>query len=298
MDEIDNNNTTKFNNILTELDLCQHIDQPTHIHGHTLDVLITQTECDLVSNIRVYDPCFVNDSGQSVQDHYLLECNIVGKKKTYKPRTILTRKWKYVNFENFQEDLEKLKDIPAYTSTDTNTLVELYNTELSKLADHHAPLRAVTLKRNLNPWYNNDIKKLKQERRQLERRWLRTKTFADKQLYKKKCFSLNKTLRVAKISHYKGLIEECGRDQKKTFSISNLLMGKVKTSKYPPAESKKHLADGFMQFFTNKVKRIHKELQEEQHKLTLRDTPSVSNRFPPSFQSFNNFSRKELKKYF
>ena len=162
LDEIDNNNTTKFNNILTELDLCQHIDQPTHIHGHTLDVLITQTECDLVSNIRVYDPCFVNDSGQSVQDHYLLECNIVGKKKTYKPRTIFTRKWKYVNFENFQEDLEKLKDIPAYTSTDTNTLVELYNTELSKLADHHAPLRAVTLKRNLNPWYNNDIKKLKQ----------------------------------------------------------------------------------------------------------------------------------------
>ena len=47
-----------------------------------------------------------------------------------------------------------------------------YNGCLSQLLDKHAPLRVKnTGNRNINPWYNENIRTAKQKFRQAERKW-------------------------------------------------------------------------------------------------------------------------------
>jgi hypothetical protein len=58
--------------------------------------------------------------------------------------------------------------IPEISSVEES--VNIYNSILSKLVDTHAPLQHRTvIIRPQNPWFNEDIKEMKQLRRKLER---------------------------------------------------------------------------------------------------------------------------------
>ena len=56
--KLDSNNTdaTKLHNLLESFNLKQHVATPTHFRGHTLDLIITRSEDDLVDGIVVRDP--------------------------------------------------------------------------------------------------------------------------------------------------------------------------------------------------------------------------------------------------
>ena len=62
------------------------------------------------------------------------------------------------------------------------------------------------------------------------------------------------------------MVAECGRDQKKIYSVTNRLLGKQKVV-FPKELSDKHCADKFIQFFSNKVKDIHCELTNQRNDL-------------------------------
>ena len=46
-----NGNTNKFNKILTCFDLKQHVNFPTHVHGHWLDLLITKRISNCIKSV-------------------------------------------------------------------------------------------------------------------------------------------------------------------------------------------------------------------------------------------------------
>ena len=71
-------NPQKFCNILEEFNLKQHVQEPTHFHGHTLDVLITNNCSDIVSQVKVLDPFFSTDDGQLIRDHYIVSWEYKG----------------------------------------------------------------------------------------------------------------------------------------------------------------------------------------------------------------------------
>ena len=50
---LDNSNgiTYKFNDILTCFDLKQHVNFPTHVHGHWLDLLITKRMSNSIKSV-------------------------------------------------------------------------------------------------------------------------------------------------------------------------------------------------------------------------------------------------------
>ena len=54
--------------------LKQHIQVPTHHHGHTLDVLISRDTRTLLTDIEVEDINLCNDDGDLIRDHYSIEC--------------------------------------------------------------------------------------------------------------------------------------------------------------------------------------------------------------------------------
>ena len=68
--------TVEFIQSLESHGLQQHIQVPTHHHGHTLDVLISRDTSTLLTGIEVKDINLCNDDGDLIRDHYSIECTI------------------------------------------------------------------------------------------------------------------------------------------------------------------------------------------------------------------------------
>ena len=62
--------TQNFMKSLEATGLQQHIQEPTHYIGHTLDVLISRDDSTLLSNISVVDIGLCNKEGKLTGDHY------------------------------------------------------------------------------------------------------------------------------------------------------------------------------------------------------------------------------------
>ena len=96
---------------------------------------------------------------------------------------------------------------------------------LRELLDEHAPLQTcVVVEQPAVPWYNEDIAYAKRKRRQLERRWRRTKVLVDKEIFRKQRNRVKELFADAKADYYNELIVDCGNDQKALYAIINKLL--------------------------------------------------------------------------
>ena len=121
----------------------------------------------------------------------------------------------------FMEDIgnsELVKSPPS----DVSQLVELYDTTLSSVLDKHAPLTVKTITiRNSSPWFNNEIKEAKRERRRAERKWRKTKLQVHLEIFKTQHHRLMALCRDAKSAYYCDKIDEFKDDYGKLFQLTN-----------------------------------------------------------------------------
>ena len=73
------NHITTFTDLLTSFGLRQHVDFPTHIHGHWLDLFITRTACDLIKTVHPSDGLsdhmtVIADVGVKLISHPIKKC--------------------------------------------------------------------------------------------------------------------------------------------------------------------------------------------------------------------------------
>jgi hypothetical protein len=55
-DDLTNHNACEFSNLLDTFNMSQHVSEPTHQSGHTLDLLITRQDSNLINGICVHTP--------------------------------------------------------------------------------------------------------------------------------------------------------------------------------------------------------------------------------------------------
>ena len=79
-----NPHTRRFTKLLENNEFKQHIHEPTHYLGHTLDVLITRNTSDIVSKVTVIDIGLCNNDGHVLHDHFAIVCNVEQQKNIYK----------------------------------------------------------------------------------------------------------------------------------------------------------------------------------------------------------------------
>ena len=289
---LEDRNAICFNSTLSEFGLTQHIKEPTHILGHTLDVLITRYPSTILNGISVKDLCFVTDQGNPIADHLALTWNLVGNKKLLKSEKYTFRAWKNLDHEAFRNDLlESLLSLEQSNNTNLTELVNNYNAVLSTLADTHAPIKTIRVKRKHNPWYSTDISDMKKTRRQLERKYMHSRASIDYQNYKSYCIEFYKKIRLEKIKFCKNLLTKAGRDQKKLTSATNKILGCSNKKCYPEAESNQQLANRFMDFFTTKAHNVHVELLDSRSD-QYEDFPIN----PPTLINFGNTNCDEVEK--
>ena len=97
LDKPNNPNTVRFNSLLDEYGLQQKNNVPTHVAGHTLDVLIVRDESSVLNSFCVSDPCLINDDGNEIRDHFAIHWSIKLEKPKPSTKTIEYREIDKIN---------------------------------------------------------------------------------------------------------------------------------------------------------------------------------------------------------
>ena len=163
VNDLDNPRTSKFMDILDTFNLVQHIHEPTHELGNTLDLIITRKTSRMTE--------FHVDS-QLSSDHNNIIFKLDFKKPSPMKKIVTNRKLKSIHKENFKNDIARSLSFNASNNASPEYLDNLIDTfnSASDVLDHHAPLttRTVTI-RDRTPWTSEEIRPEKQKRRKLEK---------------------------------------------------------------------------------------------------------------------------------
>ena len=112
----------KFLNCLESCNINQHVHKPTHLHGHTLDLILTPNDSSAVSNVRVSD---------FISDHAL----VLGQLDFTNPalptsKTVTFRMFHRINMDCLRSDLENCSFVKCSGNT-ASVLYEQYTKDLS-----------------------------------------------------------------------------------------------------------------------------------------------------------------------
>ena len=108
------------------------------------------------------------------------------------------------------------------SAADSNAFALKYNATLSSVLEHHAPLKVVTKTlRPTVPWYNELIVCARKLQRKAERKWRRTRTMEDLQVFKTRRNYVTFLLNKARREFYSEFMEENSVDQRKLFRAAN-----------------------------------------------------------------------------
>ena len=199
-------------------------------------------------------------------------------------------------------DLRALSDEIFSSGLCTNTpdtlsdLVTCYNSTLASSLDQHAPLITKTIPaRPLVPWFNDDIKEARKQRRKAERRRRHTGLEADLRVYKATKNNTNSLMNEARKVFFKGFIEDNSTDQKKLFSSTKRLLGRENEIEYPKFNDSAVLADKFMDYFVQKIDIIQNKLDNmastAPSHIASENVPDV-----PSISQFTLLSESDVQK--
>lgn len=243
---VDNANTVKWQLLLQSHGLVQHVTSPTHRAGHTLDVVVTRSDCPLIS-LQVLPP--------TLSDHSLISVNVNLQPGHRQPApAVRRRKWRSFDFDGFCDSLSQ-SVLLTKPPDDCISLVECYNSTLQSLLDQHAPFAVVKPRAHINaPWYDRQCQSAKAAVRRLERAYRRDKSESNRAAWRHQSKLLRSTLRRRYIDYWSKTIADNANDSKALWSKLNVLLKTTQQSS-PVA----HSATDFADFFRSKVGKIRAE---------------------------------------
>jgi exonuclease III len=197
--------TKKFLTLIDSVNLKQHVMEPTHRSGHTLDVVITRESGSIIQSLQV---------GDMISDHTLITCQVKHPKPIPMQATVMTRKLRSICIEDFRQDVTK--SLPVCDDlSDVRTLVSDYNQVLESTLDKHAPLKTKTITlRPKQPWFTDKLYRAKCDKRLAEHQWRKTRLIIHREIYCTKRTEYNHLLAEAKKCYYHTKIVESGQDSK------------------------------------------------------------------------------------
>ena len=178
-----------------------------------------------------------------MSDHNVILCDLDIKKSPCDTKYVTFRKLKAVNIDSLKCDIANMVS-SSFDVSNIDTLISDYNVNLQNILDKHAPeqQRKVAVRRP-TPWMSQDIRPEKQKRRQLERKWRRTKLQADYEAFKIQKNKVNKILEESKSKYFSKLISENASDAKGLFKILNATLNRKQELPLPPCSSEESLAN-------------------------------------------------------
>lgn len=167
----------------------------------------------------------------------------------------------------------------SHAAADLDKLVDGYQETLSRLIDHHPPIKKKVIRaRSQVPWNNEEIAKAKRERRKAETVWRRSGRKSDFAIFKKKknhapCI-INKTRK----AFYLEFIDSNNKDQGKLFRNMKKLLDPSQRLLFPDYEDQQSLVNDIGEFFCHKIHNIRTILDSSE--IIVEEKATYSTRGP------------------
>ena len=259
------------------------------IHGHTLDLIITRQSDQIVRSTPRVD-CYFSD-------HAPVLCHLHSIKPSFSTRTLSYRKIKLVNVDSLNDYLAN-SEVCKNPLDDLEELLLSYNKTLPAVLDKHAPVKTRTIgMRPQVPWYKDEIRQAKRERRKAERRWRLSKLDSDLAVFKVKRNAVNNLMNKARQAFYTKLIEDNSCNQRKLFRASKRLFNQSQGDELPPNLHAPTFANDVGKYFVSKIDTIQRQIDAD-----IIDLPASAfttadgfNRSTPSLSAFKILSANSVK---
>ena len=189
------------------------------------------------------------------------------------------RKLRLVDIDQLRDDLSlsrlcSVEHAHCSHATDLDHLVDEYQETLSRLIDHHAPIKEKVIRtRSQVPWYSKEIAKAKRERRKAERVWRRLGHKSDFAIFKKKKNHATYIINKARKSFYSEFIDSNSEDQGKLFRNMKKLLAPSQRLLFPDCDDHQSLVNDIGEFFCHKIHNIRSALDSSE--ITLEDKATV-----------------------
>ena len=245
--------TPEFLELLDLNNINNYVSDPTHIHGHTLDLILAYRTSNVINYVEVMP------IDNTISDHALVLCELKVANSPAYEKSITFRN--YRNICHVDVDNEIQQHLVADPLLNSESLVAYYNNFFLTLRDRHCPLiNKSIIVREDGPWYNRDIALARRRRRQAERQWRRLKTESSRDEYVRARRAVNEQIFQNKISFFRRKFEACGGDQKKIYNLLDSLLGHRSVSVLPDSSSSTELADRFSNYFIAKITQIRESI--------------------------------------
>ena len=241
MDVEDDPDARAFVDLLASMGLKQHVNAPTQVSGHTLDLMITCEHDPVIFSIPVAD--------RYLSDHASGLCSLNSAKPDCIAKIIHYPQLRAIDFDALSQDVEK-SELSTREYSHLNELTSSYNWTLTSLLDKHAPMKEkVVVCRQSLPWFNSESKCGIRTRWKAERKWRRAKSQQDFRAFKG-----------ARCEYYTNLIAENSSNQRNLFGTTKSLLCEPSEPPevwFPKDIAPDDLANDFGNFFMQKIDKIH-----------------------------------------
>ena len=279
-----NGNTNKFNEILTCPDLKQHVNFPTHVHGHWLDLLITKCISNSINSVF---------SAEGISDHLAVISGIDCCKTKWNKEKISFQKINKIDYESFHSDILS-SDLIKKPEKALSALCQQYDSVLSSILDKHASVSTKTLPRKPpTAWMTPEIMKAKTLPHNLERTWRRSCTHLHRSRYKHQWHLCNKMMTKAKSKYLAHVIAENSDNPRRLWNSINNILHRIPPPALPEFTSVESLCDHFSRFFVDKIEIICSKFPDKVQNIPQVQKPEKKSKMNVS----EGASEDEIKKF-
>ena len=159
--------TCRFDTLIDVMGFKQHVALPTHVAGGILDVVISINDSpDEKKSLPIQD-AQICEGTCTKSDSFLVRfkvcCDGLAKKLLHK--LIFKRNFSKINLDDIINSELTEKEL----FTDIHQALSIYNIELKRILDIHAPICKKRVKNKPSIWWNQKGRKARQQRRKAER---------------------------------------------------------------------------------------------------------------------------------
>ena len=268
--------------ILSQFQFHQLIDQPTHIHGHILDVVCARKSfstgiCPLVAD--------------GLSDHFLITFSVNFPVRPSCPfRLVKIRKISKIKTSEFRSDLVK-SDLIKYPHQTASLLSHQYFHTLKDLLDKHAPEKRQKIPKHPDSGFiNSEIISAKRQKRKLERVWRHDGSSLNRSRYRAAVNKYNRLLELSKTRYYTNIVTENQGNPKALWNSFKKILHKTATVILPDSTTHSDLSNIFGNYFSDKITKLRSSLSSSS---TVSPQP---NPIQQTLSSFHIMSEEEILK--
>ena len=277
------NDTQRLKTILSDYNLKQLINKPTHQKGHILDWLVVPEESNLWSLEKI-------SNYPGVSDHKAIFSFLHIQHPPKLTRSVSSRNLKAICHHSFENDVRKFINDINIDDSDIDSLTSTYNDGLKNILDNHAPIVTRTIRdRASTEWMNDEAREARRVLRRAERKYRKTNLTVYEDIYKNELKTYRKIKVQLRKQYNSNKISACSTT-KQVHVTSDLLLGKKKTKILPDKIEKNLLPENFSKYFTNKIQEIRANL--DKNNLTADYTDYNG----PSLSSFQQVTKEDIIK--